>query len=107
MKDYIWMWWDGLIFFGYDDTKLARLNGKKTSFTDKFRNKKWMMISTVSICVIIYVLASQISKLGTIKSQKMELTMHEEFIYNATVPLSMIGVSYFYVSDLVPKVRQH
>ena len=81
------MWWDGLIFFGYDDTKLPRLNGKKTSFTDKFRNKKWMMISIISICVITFVLATSIRKLGTIKSQKMALTMQSEFQYNATTAL--------------------
>ena len=58
MKDYIWMWWDGLIFFGYDDTKLPRLDGAKTKFTDKFRNKKWLMITTTSVLVILYVLVS-------------------------------------------------
>ena len=107
MKDYIWMWWDGLIFFGYDDTKLPRLNGAKTSFTDKFRNKKWLMITFTSVMVILYVLTSQISKLGTVKSQKMELTMLEDFHYNATEALQMIGVSYFYVSQLIPRVRKH
>ena len=100
------MWWDGLIFFGYDDTKLPRLNGKKTSFTDKFRNKKWMMVTLISLFVITFVLATSIRKLGTIKYQKMELTMLSEFQYNATDAIQMIGVSYFYVKEMIPKVQQ-
>ena len=37
----------------------------------------------------------------------MELTMLEEFHYNATEALQMIGVSYFYINQLIPRVRKH
>ena len=58
------MLWDGLGFFGFDDTKLARLNGAKTSYLDKFRNKKWLVRNVVGAIIVLYVLVSTISKLG-------------------------------------------
>ena len=61
------MYWDGLIFFGFDDTKLARLNHAKTSVLDKFKNKKWMGKNLIGLGVVMYVLLSSFSKLGTIK----------------------------------------
>ena len=73
-KAFIWMLWDGLGFFGFDDTKLARLNGAKTSFMDKFKNRNWLMSSLIGASIISYVILSSVSKLGTIKMQKIELT---------------------------------
>jgi hypothetical protein len=58
------MCWDGLEFFGFDDTKLARLNGSKVSFIDKFKNKKWLIITICSMFVISFVITSEASKLG-------------------------------------------
>ena len=52
------MLWDGLDFFGFDDTKLARLNGAKTSYLDKFKNKKWIVMTFTVIAVTCYVFAS-------------------------------------------------
>jgi len=65
MYDYLFMWWDGLVFFGFDDTKLARLDGAPVSFLDKFKNKKWLVMTIVSISVISSVIMSETSKLGT------------------------------------------
>ena len=50
------MMWDGLDFFGFDDTKLARLNGVKTSYIDKFKNKKWLASTIVGIIIVFMVL---------------------------------------------------
>ena len=66
-KAYLWLMWDGLVFFGFDDTKLARLNGKRTSVFDKFRNKKWVLSSIMVLIIVVYVIFMEISKLGEIK----------------------------------------
>ena len=64
IKEYFWMLWDGLDFFGFDDTKLARLNGKKTSYLDKFKNKKWVGMTLISLIIIVLVFARETRKLG-------------------------------------------
>ena len=39
LREYLLILWDGLSFFGADETKLARLKGVKVTFIDKFKNK--------------------------------------------------------------------
>jgi hypothetical protein len=62
------MWWDGLLFFTFDDTKLARLDGKPTRFTDKFKNKKWFISTSVGLVVGFYIIISYAQMIGTEKS---------------------------------------
>ena len=61
------MMWDGLEFFGIDDTKLARINGVKTSYLDKFKNKKWLLTTFLGISVVTYVIVQQANQLGKLK----------------------------------------
>ena len=61
------MLWDGLTFFGFDDTKLARMNGAKTSYLDKFKNKKWLIKNVIGVCIVFYVILNSVSKLGAVK----------------------------------------
>ena len=68
LKEYIWMLWDGSDFFGIDDTKLARLKGEKTSYFDKFKNKKWLVGTMTMMFIGIVVLMRETSKIGTVKS---------------------------------------
>ena len=97
IKEYVWMLWDGLFFFGFDDTKLARLNkGAKTSYLDKFKNKKWMGKNIIAMIVVLYVIASSASKVGTIKFQKIELTDQNHFLYPAKDVLTLNGLNFFY-----------
>lgn len=62
------MLWDGLDFFGFDDTKLARLNGVKTSYLDKFKNKKWMFMTFIVIVISTVVGIKETSRLGSVKT---------------------------------------
>ena len=53
------MVWDGLPFFGFDDTKLARLNNNgQYKFTDKCTSFKWMAFTLTSMGVVIAIIAS-------------------------------------------------
>ena len=99
------MLWDGLTFFGFDDTKLARLNGHPTSYLDKFKNKKWLSTSMLGLTIVLFVILSSASKLGTMKFQKIELTDQSQFKYNASLVLTHSAVNYFEASELLPKVR--
>ena len=63
------MIWDGLPFFGFDDTKLARLNNNGSyKFTDKCTSFKWVLFTLTSFGVVIAIISSQVKHLGTVKS---------------------------------------
>ena len=56
---YALMLWDGLSFFGFDDTKLERLRDKKKlKMTDKCTSKRWVLVSIISTAVIVYILVT-------------------------------------------------
>ena len=62
------MCWDGLSFFTFDDTKLARLNGNKPHFYDKFKNKKWLITNLGGAAIAAYIIISYASIMGDEKS---------------------------------------
>ena len=43
IQEYVLLLWDGLGFFGFDETKLDRLKGSKVDFLTKFKSKKWIL----------------------------------------------------------------
>lgn len=71
--EYLFIIWDGSEFFTFDDTKLNRLNGKKTSFLDKFKNKKWVLQSALSLAIVIYIVLDYASMIDDQKSQTIGL----------------------------------
>ena len=77
------MIWDGLGFFGFDDTKLARLNKNgKYYFTDKLTSFKWLGKTILSLGIVIAVIASQVKNLGQVKSQSIQLMSSSSYSYN-------------------------
>jgi hypothetical protein len=54
--EYIFLIWDGLGFFGFDDNKLARLKGKKPKWYDRFSNKRWVALNVSVAVFILYIL---------------------------------------------------
>ena len=55
MYDYTLLLWDGLGFFGFDDTKLERIKGKPVKFTDKCTSMKWVLMTLISLVVLIFI----------------------------------------------------
>ena len=62
---YSLMLWDGLGFFGTDHTKLGRLKGEKVDFYTPFKCFRKMILMLILLSVTIYILVTEISKLGT------------------------------------------
>jgi hypothetical protein len=56
--------WDGMGFFGFDDTKLARLKGKKVTFMTKFSSPKSLFFSLLSLSIVLFVIISEAATLG-------------------------------------------
>ena len=68
MREYLLIMWDGMGFFGCDDTKLDRLKGEKVEFRTKFKSKKWVTYNLTLLTIVVYVLNQELSKLGTQKA---------------------------------------
>jgi hypothetical protein len=61
---YLFILWDGLGFFGFDDAKLERIRRKPAGWFDKFKSFKRMILLILGLIVLIYVLVTQILKWG-------------------------------------------
>ena len=53
------MMWDGLGFFGFDDRKIGRLEGKPVRWRDKFTSVKTSSIMVISFIVAIIIIAGE------------------------------------------------
>ena len=56
LTNYIFLIWDGLGFFGFDDNKLKRLTGKKPLWHDRFFNKRYVASQFILAVVLGFVL---------------------------------------------------
>ena len=57
--DLAFMMWDGLGFFGFDDTKIGRLEGKQVRCRDKFTSLKTTPIMAISLIVAIIIIVGE------------------------------------------------
>ena len=89
------MLWDGLEFFGFDDSKLARLRGAKTSVLDKFKNKKRLFFIFLMFVIACYIIVREFNKIGLIKTQQITLEDIPMYKFNATETLTMYAVNIF------------
>ena len=84
LQGYCKLIFDGLGFFDFDELKLNRLKGVKPSWTDKFKNTKWVFKNLVYILMIAYVLHDQILDFGIVKSHELKTEIHNEYGFNVT-----------------------
>jgi hypothetical protein len=57
-KEISFLFWDGFGFFGTDDNKLGRLNGKPPKWYDPFLNFRWVVGNIVAMAIVIYIIMS-------------------------------------------------
>jgi len=58
------MMWDGLGFFGFSDTKLPRLRGKKVTLLTPYLSWKRTPIMFITFVVMVYIIISEAHNLG-------------------------------------------
>ena len=63
-------------------------------------------MTLISLIIIVLVFARETRKLGQQKTQEIVLTDQSHFTYNASEVLTMNGVNYFYVDQLLPRIRE-
>jgi hypothetical protein len=68
VKPYLLILWDGMGFFGFDDTKLARLRGVPLTFMSKFTSLRWTIMSGLSLIFSLYILINEGSKYDTVRT---------------------------------------
>ena len=68
IKMIIFLIWDGLGFFGFDDNKLQRLRGIPVRWNDRFKNKRWMLYQSVGLFIIFAILVNEFRKIGDVKN---------------------------------------
>ena len=72
---FLYIQWDGLNFFGFDDTKLARLKpgAKPPTVLFKFTSVRWNIITFGSLIGAIFILVYELNKFGSIRSKEISL----------------------------------
>ena len=64
----------------------------------------YVFLSLISLAAVIYVLVTYVPKIGSQKSQKIELTNKNDFVFDINDGNSFITVAYFYLREIIPKV---
>ena len=66
---YLFLIFDGLKFFSFDDNKIERLKGKEIKCYDKLKNKRWVVFNSLALIVIVFIISDRLKELGKIKNQ--------------------------------------
>ena len=76
---YLFLLWDGLGFFGFDDTKLPRLKGITPKWYDRFTSKRWLLFNLTSVAIVIFILSRQVGTIGDIKQQQINYGKEDKY----------------------------
>ena len=99
-KEYIFLWWDGVSFFGPDYTKLARLSGTPVRWFDKCKSLEWLFPFVAILAIAGFVIGSELNDVGSLKSQSLNQIHNRD--YNMTIEhLSIIFTTEFNKTDIL------
>ena len=97
--------WDGLGFFGFDDTKLARLKGKPVDFFTKFTSVRWTVLTFLMSVVLLLVIIFEGGTYGEQKTKSVSLVVEDEYHFDVQDSLPLRMVTWLYLSELFPRVQ--
>ena len=110
ISQYIFMFWDGLGFFGTDITKLERLKKVKDKtdpkgykgpkWYDKFKSCQWFTTSLILISISIHVIRLEIDKLGTVEIVNKDIAHRNNFTYGINETLPLLVSLYFQLDEI-------
>ena len=96
--------WDGLGFFGFDDTKLARLKGNPVTFMVKFTSIRWVLLTFVTSCALILLMLLEGKTYGEEKSKSISLVQSDEFHYDVRLALPLRMIQWLWLAQILPKI---
>ena len=98
--------WDGLGFFGFDETKLDRLKGRKLTFLTKLYSGKWIVLNLMTLVIIILVMVMEAGKYGSIKAKSIKLIERDLYSYDVRDSMPLRYVHWFWLDQLFPKIQK-
>ena len=90
--EYLYLIWDGMVFFGHDDNKLERLRGVKPRWYDRFKNRRWLIFNVTFVSVSAYILSFEFNLIGQVKSQQLNTKEFTEKVINVKETLGVYQV---------------
>jgi hypothetical protein len=105
-KEYLWLMWDGVGFFGTSELKLDRLKGKEPRWYDPFKNMRWMALNLIIFAIVSIVLKSGFDSLATIKSQEIRNVYQKTYTFDIRGQMPLIGAVYFKQTSLMAAVNK-
>jgi len=97
--------WDGLGFFGFDDTKLDRLIGKPLDFLTKLSSVRWFILTFGTFALVFYAMFQEVLKYQTLKTKEIKLEEKDEYQFDIRDSMPFRYVHWFWLSQLFPKAR--
>lgn len=104
---YLLYLWDGPTFFGMTTSKLNRVKGEKVTFMTKCLSVEWCISTIILVSISIYVIVNEGSKLGTQKSQTVDLVNFQNLEISYEKALPLVHGTLFFVDELLPRLRQY
>lgn len=98
--------WDGMGFFGFDDTKLARLRGVPVTFLSKFTSVRWIIFTIGSLLAALAILVIEGMKFGQVRTVQVSLELGEVYNYDVKSALPLMLVNWYWLNELFPKVHK-
>jgi hypothetical protein len=103
IREYMLMMWDGLGFFGFSETKLGRLKGKKVTWCTPFMSWSNTPLLFIGLAVMAAIIIMEVDNLGMQKSQTIDLRQEENYEYDIEKAMPLIGATWFYVDEVFAK----
>ena len=106
LYEYVLLMWDGLEFFGLDETKLDRLKGHKVTFFTKFKSIRWIIMNFILAVLVIILFNQEISKLGMQKSQTVDLIDQDTMFYDPQESLPVFMFNFLEIKPVTGRIRE-
>ena len=106
-SQYALLMWDGLGFFGFSDTKLDRLKGKKVNWCTPILSWKTTPLLIIGIIAGLYIIITEVNNLGKQKSQTIDLKQDEAYSYEIVNAMPLIGTTWYFLNEVIPKARAY
>ena len=73
------MIWDGVTYFGFNTSKLKRLEGHKPGWCDKFKDRTYLLPALFTLGIVAYLLIHELVKFGSVIQNDSKIIYFKNF----------------------------